>query len=735
MANKETKEVNDSTTEEPTVSYNTVQEYSTNREVVNFIKKKFKRLNKQGAINLIKHILSNNIHIKIKDFIRKEKTFYQYNMSKFDKDYELKFDELTSIRRELNGYLIDIGKDIIQYDENKHGDLKLKIIDGEQCFILDNKTLYRKVRELVCDEDGDICFKYNFKKPDMELNYLQNKELLQRCEIQILSNPLKFDYPVEYEYTCPTCHNKTKYKAYEVASTNNAIYCPNYREYLNQNGEPKSKLCSTKLYPDSEICTTRDAYYYDISYEDEGGNKHSIGALSYEKYKPGFYECVLFKIKNPRKTEIYQIMDIKDIESNNFVLPEKVNGENYVFTLQRAFDSYIKKQTGVEIYGLIPIKVSLILQCVFQSVLNKLIANIQCIGSPSTGKSLVLKYYGFALNNHLNMSSNGLSISIPGLRGTKVIITLMGKDCKIITIGYLGTFKSIHIDEAGENRELVQNLKTFLLEDNYGYDKAGATGISNKRTAHINVSENLDYAHLGQYRGMIRKTYKDLNITIGSENKEEWDENWDLHLPLYKYTNLYLRKVIKEKRRELEQSQKFWIDGYEMALHERFPFYFYLVNENENNELARVVRENDSRHKTISENVELMKVLKSEDIDNFFNGLKDYIRGTNDEEHFIKVDKILLQYGLNADARTKSFFHNLLKASRIINSRKTINEEDFMLMKYIIEKTNCRLDVSNTIDYKITNPPNIKEEEEIDLKIEEETKEVSSEFGIPEGEF
>ena len=76
--------------------------------------------------------------------------------------------------------------------------------------------------------------------------------------------------------------------------------------------------------------------------------------------------------------------------------------------------------------------------------------NGQLSGDASTGKSTVLKYYLFLLNNQLNLSTNGLSVSVAGMRGTKINISLMGKDVKVITLGHLGTFKSIHIDEASE---------------------------------------------------------------------------------------------------------------------------------------------------------------------------------------------------------------------------------------------------------------------------------------------
>jgi hypothetical protein len=53
----------------------------------------------------------------------------------------------------------------------------------------------------------------------------------------------------------------------------------------------------------------------------------------------------------------------------------------------------------------------------------------------------------------------------------------------------------------------------------------------------------------------------------------------------------------------------------------------------------------------------------------------------------------------------------------------------------MLEKTNCKLDVSDTIDYDIIGPPDIEKEEEKKMMIEDETKNIDTEFGLPEGEF
>jgi len=711
-----------------------IREYSSNKDIVKFIQNKFKRLSRIGAVNLTKMLLRNQFPIHAEQIMKKYKSFVRHNLNRFDKEYKMKVEEIKSLKRELNGFLLEKGKDVIEYDKELHKDLEIVEEQGQRYFIVDKNTLYDKTRKLVCDEE-DVKLKYNFNKPDMKNDIPSNKDTLQRCMIQILGKGVQFEYPLEYVYQCPQCGGEDRRKSYQMASTKDKLKCPNIYSYINANGEPRSTICGLSLSPDREVSSTKDAFYYEISYEDDELNKHSAGTFSFEKYSPGFYECVLFRVKNPKKTEMYQIVDVKPIKSNTIKLPEREKDENYLFSLQKCFDKFIKKQTGMEIFGLYPVKCALILQTLATNIGFKLIMNAQLSGDASTGKSTVLKYYLFLLNNQLNLSTNGLSVSVAGMRGTKINISLMGKDVKVITLGHLGTFKSIHIDEASENKELIKNLKSFLLEDNYSYDKAGSDGTFNRRTAHASISENLDYQHLGQYRGMIRKAYKELaTVQIGEAVYKEWNESWDLHLPLFRYKNVYLHKVVKEKRLEYQFKQQWWIDGQDFAAHERFPFWFYLVNERENDVLSEVIKGNVARN-TISENLELMKVLKTDDIDIFFKSSDKYKNSDSDKENFYKVDKILKKYGMNVDSRTKIFYYSLVRLSRIINQRMRTEKMDFDLVRWIIEKTNCKLDIVDTSSYEISGPPDLKELEKEEKLIEEETKKVEGEFGLPGGEF
>lgn len=715
-----------------------IREFSTDQRVIKFCKNEFKRIKRESAILLSKYTLENKIDISLKSIGSDNKSFKHYNMGKIEPREGkvcFKHEIIKAYKETLQVFIKDIYRGLIHAEDIDTKEELEKNKSKENCYYVHKNIKYEQIRNMVCDEGGDVAFMYKFNNADMPISFPTTEFTLQRVNIQIISTKVMFQYPTEYIFNCPICNSIYRIPVYKLIGTRGKKLCDGLNEFIHPvSMKPTQKICNTLLSPDVNISPMKDAFFYNINYDRADGSKATVTAISFNDYEPGFYEAVIYKIGNPLKTDTFHIIDVRPTSSTTFTLPERKDDENYLITLQKTFDEYILEKTGMNIYGLFPCKIALILQTLASVLDMRKIYNIQIAGDASTGKSTVLKYYSFLLNNHLNLSTNGLSISVPALRGTRYIVNLMDKEHKIITPGYLGIYKSIHIDEAGENKELVQNLKTFLLEDNYGYHRAGGTDISFARTAHINLSENLDYAHVGQYRGMIRKAYKDASFKIGNEEQEAWDENWDLHLPLYRYTNPYLRKIVKEKRLEYQQKQLFWIDGYDYPLHERFPFYFYLANEKDNSHLSEIIKGNVHRN-TISETMRLMKALKTEDIIKHFCSLKEYCDSEKDVESFDKVDKILESYGLHLDSRMKIFYYNIVKLSRIINERLEATEMDYNLLRWILEKTNAKIDVADTANYKIEGPPDAMKQIEIDNKISDETKEQDMEFGLPSEEF
>jgi len=713
-----------------------IENYSMDSRITGFCKKElFRFLSTDDAKKLIVYLLNGRgpdgeVYFK-REHLSTSRKFIQYNKSSFDKDKGYRI--FSEIYKDIREKLFRFIKELLTKEENFRQGLKRgEITEDEKIYWINKEATFEMYRKLVIDEMGDCTVKYDFEKPDLEISSPELNNTIQRININIVSSGVNFGYPLEYTYYCRQCNTRTTAKVYEVMSnTKNGITCPGIYTYTNADGELKSRICKSFLYPDNELHKAKQAYFYESNYEEEGQQK-SAQAISFMNISPGKYEAIVYNLPG-NKTTTFQIVDVKKPETNMFKLPKHKDSENYLFTLQKSMDNYIEEKTGVRIYGLNPIKCALILQTLANHLKERLSLNVMIVGDPSTGKSLVLKYYPFLLNHYYNLSSNGLSISVPGLRGTRSTINLFGKDIKIVTVGHLGSYRSIHIDEAGENKELVQNLKSFLLEDNYSYDKAGSVGVSSRRTAHVNVSQNLDYEHVGQYRGAIRKAYKDLNMTMDGIEKEDWDESWDLFLPIHKYENPQLRKVIREKRIEFKQKMVFWIDGLDYALHERFPFYFYLVNEKPNSELDEVISLNGSRT-ILTENLEILRAVYTDEIEKFFKGLVEYKHSKGDIEAFKKVRQIVKEYGFVFDARTLIIFQTILRFSRIINCRDEYKDMDFDVVRWYLEKTNVKIDVTETNDYHIQGPPDLLKTFE-QQKTEEASKSGDDVFGLPEGEF
>jgi hypothetical protein len=404
---------------------------------------------------------------------------------------------------------------------------------------------------------------------------------------------------------------------------------------------------------------------------------------------------------------------VKEFAKNRFFPPLQSPDENYVFTLQKAVDNYIWQRTGMTIWGLFPLKICMLIQKLASVLEYQLRMNIDCTGSKSTGKSLLLKYYGICLYGFNFKTTVGLSISIPSLRGVTQKASLLGKEITIHKMGLLGAFSNIHIDEVGENPILIPQLKSFLSESNFSNDKAYGDFITYKRTAHVNLSKNIDKTHVGLYCGAIKKVYDNLEIT-NSVDKPDWDHKWDLFQPLEKYNNPYLKYAIKNQRIKLEREQKFWIDGMDIALHDRFPFFFFLYDDNNEN-LNETIKEN-SRQAVATDMIEIVQKLVTDDLDLFFKDMQNFkIEFT--KEMFYMVDTIVKEYHLDVDSRIRGIYYDVIKLSMVLNKRIQPIQQDYDLLRYIIEKTNRQITLTETNDYIIHGP----EPEQIDVvtKIEE----------------
>lgn len=700
-----------------------IAKYSKNIDIIRTVQGYFKRLSVDSASNLITLILTKVPEIPLELFVSENSSFRQHNMGKI-LDGKLKIENVKYLEHLIISALTHMNMEIPEYDAEKNADIKTS--DWEGTFVVNKNTTYEKYMSYVYKESGRVIFKYDFNNPDLEVVIPKDSCFPQRCKIQILEEGERYGHPIKNVYLCTECKQDTERCPEDADSTNDKISCPHL-----VGKEEKQRRCKTSLSPHKIKSSTTTAYYFQIGCKDENGKVVVSKGRSFFDIDPMDYEAVMFKISNAYDKDLFHIIDVKHVVNNTFKLPD-LSAENYLFTLQKKCDEYIEDTTGMKIYGLTPIKIALIIQTIMHRLDMELKGNIMLVGDKSSGKSLVLDYYSCLLNYSKHKITDGGSVSLPALRGTAKVVFIHNKSIHTVTKGYLGQYNSITIDESGENPELVKQLKIFLMKNNYGYSKAGDTGISHIRTAHVNLSENINEEHMGLYIGSIKRAYEKLSIKIDEKEIPTWDDSWDLYSPLHFYNeNLYLRKVIEDKRVALLKKKIYWIDGHGDALHERFPFYFFIVNEKIDNALKIIVAQNSARKQVRDENM-LKSLLQSDSLEAFFDSLKEYNTDDNPND-LLEAEKIFEEYNMKLTSRIREFWYRLLRVSRIVNKRTEMIADDYNLLRWFIEKTNCKMDVTETLDYKIIGPPDKVKEKEVKKKIAEARK-IDNRYGIHDDE-
>jgi len=695
-------------------------------EVISLIKKEFFRIDTNSAITLAELIINNETKINVKQFKQKHKSFVRKNLGKFEKpedeengDYYLKEEIVEFIKKKLIIIVEKIGSSIKDVEDDSDR-WSLSQVDGIEAFETTKYTTFQDIREKINREGKNIEFRYSFKKSDLKTSFYENKSTLQMIDVHINNNGEHFDYPIKYVYVCPMCETISSMMEYKVASTNNKHKC---RQMVTK--DDKLKTCNTPLNPDTNRTITKDAYIYDITFKDKEGKEQKADAMSFQYLPKGHLKVVLQKIPQAYGRLFVHIVDFQPIDKESMKLPEKTAKEHYVFTLIKHIDKYIKEKTGYVHYGYLPAKISMLAQMGSRHIPGfKYNFHISLSGDMSSGKSQFARYWGITLYAEDVFLSNATSVSIPKLRGTMESFHLFGKEHRYQYRGLLGEKKLIVIDEIKENPELKNSLKQYSLEPVYDYSKQGSNNQTYKRTAQLVVTQNIDTKHLDKYAKDIKTLYQSDTLKLtnddGIEPKPAWDQHTDLTLPLYTYKNRYLKYCIKKIREEYERNTNNWIDGSEIALKQRFYFYYYLGSSKTNKKLTHTIKQNNITP-IISNNLELVRIMCAKELVEYLENTHGYTYGENDLEYFDKIDELLSKYDKRGDARTKEMSYTLIKILRIIDKRKYCNEEDLRILQYILENVDNKVEVIDTDEFKINNTY-IKKDDVEETNIEEENK-------------
>jgi len=681
---------------------------TSHEEVIKLIKSNFIRIDVQSCIRLARMLLDNQTKIEIRDFKKTYTSFIRKNLSKFEEVeknkktlYYLKQEIISEITVQLYCTIEKIGSALRDIDEDDKK-WERSNIDGVEAFEVTNPTTFQNIREKADKEGKHVSFRYDFSQVCEISDSYENKLTTQIIDVHINGSGEIFDYPLQFCYRCPICHKLSKRYEFEVASVSNKHKCTTLIP-----AEPKSKKCNTLLSPDTSQTETKTCFVYNISFKDKHNSDCKAEAISFISLPRGYLQVAIQKIPNSFGQMFLHIVDYRPIKKESMQLPEKKKNEHYLFSMINTIDKYIIEKTQYEHFGFLPMKMAILLQMAARynvGFLNNF--SIGMTGAKSSGKSQFAKYWGIALYAEHSLVTTSTSISIAKLRGTMETFTLFGKEHRFQYRGLFGEKDLIVVDELKENLDVKNNLKQYLLEVNYDYSKAGGSSQTYKRNAHFVATQNVDTKHLDKYTKEVKALYQSENLKLVNEDKEpkvSWDQNEDLTLPLNSYRNPYLRYSVKKIRAEYERNEVNWIDGSELALKQRFFFYFFLGSDKSSDELTQVIRGNAMRD-VIADNIALTKLMEPSVFRKYFESLSKYNKGTNDGEYFDKVDDMLNKYSKRQDARTKGMMYSLLKLIRIIDGRNYCTKEDLKIFQFILESLDNKVEVIDTNNFKINGP-------------------------------
>ena len=684
---------------------NNIDEISAHEELIKFIKKQFNKIDTQSSIKLARLLLTRQIDIEVKSFKRVYSTFITKNPKKIYDDnssgkvkHYIEKEFVEELTKKVYTLLKSIGTPLLDIDEDD-SKWSLSKIDGVDAFEVTNPTTFQNIREKANREGKHVQFRYDFSQIKKNTENYENKLTTQVIDVHVNDSGEVFDYPLLYYYKCPICSQLSKRFEFEVTSVANKHKCTTLIP-----AEPKSKTCNTLLSPDTTRTETKTCFIYKISFVDKAGNNCKAEAISFVSLPRGYLQVALQKIPNSYGQIFLHIVDYKPIKKEPMLLPTRKKDEHYLFTMVDSVQEHILEKTGYEHFGFLSMKMSILLEMAARynmGFLNNF--SMGLTGAKSSGKSQFAKYWGITLYSDHSLATMSTSISIPKLRGTMETFNLFGKEHRFQYRGLFAEKDLIVIDELKENPDVKNNLKQYLLEVNFDYSKAGGSSQTHKRNCHVIATQNVDTRHLDKYCKDIKNLYKSDNIKLIEDNdepKKSWDPTEDLTLPLVVYKNVYLRYSIKKIRAEYERNEINWIDGSEMALKQRFFFYYFLGSDKTSKDLTMTIRANAMRD-IISDNTEISKIMDPSLYRKYFESLEKYNKGTNDAEYFDKVDDMLDKYEKRQDARTKSMMYSLLKLIRIVDGRNYCTTKDLEIFQFILESLDNKVEIADTNEFKI----------------------------------
>lgn len=570
----------------------------------------------------------------------------------------------------------------IKEEESENDEEEYEFNKFEDTYYLEDEFTSKEINEIYYRSAGAFDLKYLFDKKvpltNEELNV--NINSLQRINITILQQFGTFNEYARLEYRCPKCGFEFT-KSLNHIESNDLVKCPARNIETGKicggsckNPTNNSDKFNMNIY--QGVFTTKNLLTK--KYEDK-----NIIVFSHKDLDLVEYDAIILS-KSSGQKQYLQLLDAKPIVNNIVDFESLFNlkpkeGVDLVLDTIKFFDKTIRDLSGKNIIGMYDIKFALIRQKMIKHFKWPLIDNIALRGDRSTGKTMILDKYSYLLYNNQYKSTKGTNTSVPALRGSSNDM-ITHRDMSMQPPGLLSVYSSITIDEVNADPNLVRFLKGMLLGDEVSNDKAGSNKTIYPKTAHLNITENVDSDHQSRYEFICKKEYEAMSGEVNPTDTDsvfnqlsDWSADWDLLQPITSYGNKRLMKAIETARKNAYFADKHWLYGCDMADLDRFSVNFYLTN----------TKSKDMRIKKGDSTVEEFYASKSKkdlfvgNINEVFEYYRQFVRDKIDFTVLQKIRKMLDDYFEgDINERLELRYYIVADCSRILNKRMNFTDTD-----------------------------------------------------------
>ena len=462
-------------------------------------------------------------------------------------------------------------------------------------------------------------------------------------------------YTISYAYICPRCKMVTQHI---------------------RPGSGKFCGCGGKLITCEEHDRIINSYVYSLAV----GELDAV-VISLKELPVGECMVAMYMLKEYTRNKYYGFV-LGYVERDILANALDFSGDNRhaLFPIIEHIEQKILEADNQIIPGMGIPKGALVFS-MFQNICGDTTLNCMLAGKASTHKTRLMKYIMPVMSRTARFQ-DVVNTSIPGVMGTGKSTTINGQVVDSIQRGLYTTVEVLMFDELYSRKALYTDCKTVMLQDIVPKAVANAVFRTPKTATTIGTA-NVDKLHLkfriNRLRELTRMAQMDPFKFCGlSEYADDLYHSYNLRqMSKEDYEHVAMCVYLEEcKTYEIN-----YIDGYDIAESDRFPFLFY-IKGGKNNSVYRphkagALQFNDllysSSLRAYLEKCSLISVVASEEM---IQLISKYV-----------VEEAVTYNFCQSEDRINLTAQKIATMSAALNGRYCVNEVDVLLVRDIMRCT------------------------------------------------